>query len=83
MGIFWRVFELKTLLYILAIWNILRPMGTFYGNLVIFSSFGIFFLAMVHCSKKNLASLLATLLRLCLIALFLAFCTKQGDRMSL
>jgi hypothetical protein len=35
LGIFWRTLEWKTLLYILAISNILVPLGIFYGHFVI------------------------------------------------
>jgi phosphate-selective porin len=35
LGIFWRTSELKMLLYILVIGNILVPLGIFYGHFVI------------------------------------------------
>jgi hypothetical protein len=48
LGKFWRAWNWKMLLYIMAIWNILRPFGIFYDHLVhfvfiwyIFSSLGI------------------------------------------
>jgi hypothetical protein len=54
LGIFWRTLELKMWIYILVIWNILRPLGIFYyGHLIILSSFGM----LVCCTKKNLATL--------------------------
>jgi hypothetical protein len=34
-GIFWRTLEWKMLLYTLVIYNILRPLGIFYGHLII------------------------------------------------
>jgi hypothetical protein len=42
LGNFWRALEWKSLVYYLAMWNILRPFGTFYGPLVIQWPFGIF-----------------------------------------
>jgi hypothetical protein len=33
LGTLWRTLERKVLLYILAIWNSLRPMGIFHGHL--------------------------------------------------
>jgi hypothetical protein len=44
-------------MYLLVIGNILRPSGTFYEHLVILKPFGIFFLALVYCAEKNLATL--------------------------
>jgi hypothetical protein len=42
----------------MAIWNIpIRPFGIFHGLLVYFLSLGLFFLVLVICSKKNLATL--------------------------
>jgi hypothetical protein len=50
LGKFWRVLDLKMLLYFMAIWNILQPFGIFYYHLVhfvfiwyIFSCFGIMY----------------------------------------
>jgi hypothetical protein len=50
LGIFWRAFEWKILVYLMATWNILPPRGTFYGVLVyfvviryIFPRFGMLF----------------------------------------
>jgi hypothetical protein len=45
-------------LYILVIGNIWQQLGIFYGHLVILRSFGIYFPALVYCTKKNLATLL-------------------------
>jgi hypothetical protein len=42
--------------YFIAIWSILRPLEIFCGYLV----FGIFFNVLVRCTKRNLATLLAT-----------------------
>jgi hypothetical protein len=36
LGIFWRALEWKRLVHSLAIWNILQPLGTFFGHLVIY-----------------------------------------------
>jgi hypothetical protein len=55
--ILWSTSEGKMLLYILVISNILRRLGTFNGHMVILSSFGIFFPALVNCIEKNLAAL--------------------------
>jgi hypothetical protein len=46
------------LVYFTVIWSILRSFGLFYGHLVMLWYFGIFFLVLVHCAKKNLATLL-------------------------
>jgi hypothetical protein len=35
LGKFFRALEWKRLVYYIAIWNILRPFGTFYGHLEI------------------------------------------------
>jgi hypothetical protein len=50
-------------------WSILRPFGIFYGHLRHFMAiryimwlFGIFFIVLVCCTKKNLATLVSTLL---------------------
>jgi hypothetical protein len=40
LGKFWRALEGKSLVYYMAIWNILRPFGTFYGHLAIQWKFG-------------------------------------------
>jgi hypothetical protein len=42
-GKFWTALEWKMLVYFMAIWNILRPSGIFYGHLVMLWSFGIYF----------------------------------------
>jgi hypothetical protein len=58
LGKFWRVLYWKMLLYFMAIWNIwdiLCPFGTFCVHLVC-----TFFLALVSCTKKNLATLAPT-----------------------
>jgi hypothetical protein len=34
LGKFWRAFEWKMLVYFMAVWNILRSFGIFYGHLV-------------------------------------------------
>jgi hypothetical protein len=52
LGIFWRALERKKMLvYFRQIWYILRPFGTFSGNMLYFPP------VLVHCSKKNLATL--------------------------
>jgi hypothetical protein len=50
LGIFWRALEWKKYIYFLANWNILWPIGIFYGHYgvsyghsVYFSKFGILF----------------------------------------
>jgi hypothetical protein len=50
LGKFWRVLQWKMLVYLLAIWSILRPFGIFCDHLVhfafiwyIFSAFGIMY----------------------------------------
>jgi hypothetical protein len=40
LGKVWRVLQWKMLVYEIAIWSILWPFGTFYGNLAYFSPFG-------------------------------------------
>jgi hypothetical protein len=57
LGNFLRALELKRLVYSLAIWNISRLFGTFYGHWVIKCQFGIFSSVLVCCAKKNLATL--------------------------
>jgi hypothetical protein len=49
-GKFWRALEWKRLVYSIVIWNILWPLGIFYGHLVYFMAiwyilwpFGIFY----------------------------------------
>jgi hypothetical protein len=44
----------------LAIWSILRQFGLFYGNLVYFVVIWYIFTVLVCCTKKNLATLVAT-----------------------
>jgi hypothetical protein len=34
LGKFWRLLQLKVLVYFMSIWSILRPFGRFYGHLV-------------------------------------------------
>jgi hypothetical protein len=36
LGKLWRVLQWMTLVYLIAIWSILRPIGIFYGHLVHF-----------------------------------------------
>jgi hypothetical protein len=55
-GKFWRVLQCKMLVYVVAIWYVLRPFGIhMLWPFGIFLSFGIFpFL--VCCNKKDLAT---------------------------
>jgi hypothetical protein len=39
---------------------VLRPFGTFNGNLIVYLKFGIFPPVLVYCVKKNLATLSRT-----------------------
>jgi hypothetical protein len=55
---FWWALDWKMFIYCLAIWNILR---IFYEYLVHLCSFGTFFPVLVSCTKKNLATLCATI----------------------
>jgi hypothetical protein len=57
LGKFWRALELKSLVFSMAIWSILRTLGIFYGHLVILWQFGIVPPPLVHCVAKNLATL--------------------------
>jgi hypothetical protein len=50
LGLYWRAFEWKMLVYFNAIWNIWQPFGKYYGHLVhfvviwyMFSHFGILY----------------------------------------
>jgi hypothetical protein len=43
--------------YILVLWNISRPLGIFYGHLVFFFILVYFSPLLVHCTKRNLATL--------------------------
>jgi hypothetical protein len=45
-------------LFTMAIWNIVRPFGIFYGHLAIKWKFGAFSSVLVFCVKKNLATML-------------------------
>jgi hypothetical protein len=54
LGKLWRTLEGKMLVDFVAIWNILRPFGIFYGHLVYFTAiwyilrpFGIFYSQLV------------------------------------
>jgi hypothetical protein len=51
--------------YFIAIWSILRPFGIFVAIWYILWSFGKFFpLCSVVCTKKNLATLFATVVKI-------------------
>jgi hypothetical protein len=58
----WFIFipksQLKMLVYFLTIWNILRPFGILYGNLVQFVVIWYMFQCWYVWTKKNLATLL-------------------------
>jgi hypothetical protein len=73
-------------------YNILRPSDTLYGPLVILQSFGIFFPALVHCTKKHLATLLMAtkvISKVVSVNGFFSPCSsrsmarRQGDQMRL
>jgi hypothetical protein len=51
---------MERMLCSMAIWNLLRPFGTFYGQLAIKWQFGIYSPILVYCVKKNLATLTQT-----------------------
>jgi hypothetical protein len=57
-----RALKGKMLVYFMAVWNILRPLGIYYGHLVMLWQFGIFFPVLVYCDKKNLATLVCPVL---------------------
>jgi hypothetical protein len=42
LGKFWRALKWKMLVYVMVIWNILRPFDILYSHLVMLWSFGIF-----------------------------------------
>jgi hypothetical protein len=48
LGKFWRALEWDRLAYSMAVWNILQPLGIFYGHLVILWQFGIFYGHLVY-----------------------------------
>jgi hypothetical protein len=50
-GIFWRILEWIMLLYIPVIWNILRPLGIFYGHLVHLLVIWFIFPVLVLCTN--------------------------------
>jgi hypothetical protein len=43
----------KMLVFLMDIWCILWPFDLFYGHLVYFVKFSIFFLVLVYCTKKK------------------------------
>jgi hypothetical protein len=43
LGKFWRILSWKTLVYFMAIWSISRPSGIFYGHLIYFPPFSMFY----------------------------------------
>jgi hypothetical protein len=51
---------MEGLVYFMAIWDILRSFGIFYGRLVDFVIYWYILHALVCCTKKDLASLLHT-----------------------
>jgi hypothetical protein len=59
LGKFWMALEWKMLAYFVVIWNILCPLHRYiswpFGNLVVI--WYILSPALVHCVKKNLASM--------------------------
>jgi hypothetical protein len=58
LGMFWRAFEWKMLVYFIPFWYILLSFVTFYVHLFILWSIGTFQTVLVCCTKKNLATLL-------------------------
>jgi hypothetical protein len=52
---------LESIAIFLAIWNILRTFGIFYDHLVHFVFIWHIFQVLVSCTKKNLATLHATI----------------------
>jgi hypothetical protein len=61
LGTFWSALDWKMLIYFTAIWNILQTFGIIYDHLVHLVLIFVYFPVWVSCTKKNLASLLATL----------------------
>jgi hypothetical protein len=57
LGKFGGVLDLKVLIYVMAIWNILQTFGIFYDHLVHFVFIWYIFPVWVSCTKKNLANL--------------------------
>jgi hypothetical protein len=60
LGKFWRALEWKMLVYVMTIWNILRPFALFMTVCYKLWSFCIFFPRWYVWTKKNLATLLTT-----------------------
>jgi signal transduction histidine kinase len=61
-GKFWRALYWKMLIYIIAIWNILRILGIFYDHLVHFVFiWHIFFCFWYHAPLRNLAILIRSI----------------------
>jgi hypothetical protein len=56
----WRVLQWNMLVYFMSIWYILQTFAIFYGHLVYFLVIWYIFPILVCCSKKNLATLLAS-----------------------
>jgi hypothetical protein len=57
LGKFWRVLQWKILVYFKPIWSTLLLLEIFYGHLVYFVYFGLFFPVLIYCTTKNLATL--------------------------
>jgi hypothetical protein len=51
--------------YFMAVWSILQPFGIFCGHLVYFMVIWYIFPVLVCCAKKNLATLLLTIVKAC------------------
>jgi hypothetical protein len=60
LGKFWRALDWKILIYIMPIWNILQIFVIFYNHLVHFMFIWYIFPVFVSCTKKNLATQLAS-----------------------
>jgi hypothetical protein len=60
LGKFWSVLQRKMLVYLIINGSYLRPFGIFWGHLVYFMVFGMYFPVLVCCTKKNLATLLTS-----------------------
>jgi hypothetical protein len=41
LGKFWMVLNWKVLVYVMALWSVLRPFGIFWARLVFFPRFGM------------------------------------------
>jgi hypothetical protein len=59
LGKFWRALDWKTLIYFMAIWNILQTFGILYDHLIHFVFIWYIFSVSLIFTKKNLATLLS------------------------